>query len=454
MAEPDVVVVGGGLSGIAAALRAADAGCRVTLFESRPRLGGAAFSFRRGELSIDNGQHVFLRCCAAYRWFLDRVGAADKTILQPRLDIPVLRPDGRSARLRRMPGMPAPAHLSAALAAYGLLSPAERVSALRGALALRMLDPRDRSLDTRTLGEFLRHHGQSAKMVDALWGVVATATLNIDPDHASLALAAKVFRTGLLDHASAADVGYADAPLGEVHSAAAGAALAAAGVQVLPGHRVESVGTDRKVAVRHRDSTSMLAPEHVVLALPPRDAFRVAPALARTHVAPAQQLGTSPILNVHVVYDRPVADFPFAAAVGSPVQWIFDRTRSSGLRETRPRAQYLAVTVSAADDLIELPTAVLRERFLGELAGVLPRARTATVLDSFVTRERHATFRQEAGSAALRPGSDSGLDGVWLAGAWTDTGWPDTMESAVRSGVAAAEAALNVTLSEQMRFPS
>ena len=453
MAEPDVVVVGGGLSGIAAALRAADAGRRVTLFESRPRLGGAAFSFRRGELSVDNGQHVFLRCCAAYRWLLERVGAGDKTVLQPRLDIPVLRPDGRTARLRRMPGVPAPAHLSAALATYGLLSPAERLAAVRGALALRMLDPRDRSLDTRTLGEFLTRHGQSPKVIDALWGVVATATLNIDPEHASLALAAKVFRTGLLDHAPAADVGYADAPLGELHAEAAGAALDRAGVQVLPGHRVESVGADRKIAVRDRVGTSMLAPEHVVLAVPPRDAFRIAPALARTHVAPAQELRTSPILNVHVVYDRPVTEFPFAAAVGSPVQWIFDRTGSSGVRETYRRAQYLAVTVSAADELIDLPSAVLRERFLTELAGLLPGARSATVLDSFVTRERHATFRQESGSAALRPGSDSGVEGVWLAGAWTDTGWPDTMESAVRSGVAAAEAALDVSLSEQMRFP-
>src|SRR6185312_950338 len=118
--------------------------------------------------------------------------------------------------------------------------------------------------------------------------------------------------------------------------------------------------------VRDRVGTSMLAPEHVVLAVPPRDAFRIAPALAGTHVAPAQELRTSPILNVHVVYDRPVTEFPFAAAVGSPVQWIFDRTGSSGVRETHRRAQYLAVTVSAADELIDLPSAVVRERFLTE----------------------------------------------------------------------------------------
>ena len=135
------VVVGGGLAGIAAALRLADAGRQVVLLESRPRLGGAAFSFRRGELSIDNGQHVFLRCCDSYRWLLRRLGAEDQVVLQRRLDIPVLRGDGRSARLSRLPGVPAPAHLSGALLRYSLLSPGDRLRAVRGALALRRLDP-------------------------------------------------------------------------------------------------------------------------------------------------------------------------------------------------------------------------------------------------------------------------------------------------------------------------
>src|ERR1700710_2827583 len=122
MAEPSVVV-GGGLAGISAALTLADAGREVVLLEGRPRLGGAAFSFRRGQLTIDNGQHVFLRCCGAYRWLLDRLNVTDRTVLQPRLDIPVLAPGGRSAHLRRTPGVPAPGHLTAALATYSLLSP-------------------------------------------------------------------------------------------------------------------------------------------------------------------------------------------------------------------------------------------------------------------------------------------------------------------------------------------
>ena len=445
MSEAPTVVVGGGLAGIAAALRLADAGRQVVLVEKRPRLGGAAFSFARGDLIIDNGQHVFLRCCTAYQWFVQRVGAQRDVVLQDRLDIPVLAPSGRRARLFRLPGVPAPAHLGAALASYGVLGLADRARATRGALALRRLEPRDRSLDAQTLGAFLRAHGQNDATVRALWGIVATATLNLDPDEASLALAAKVFRTGLLDSAPAGDVGYAAVPLGRLHDDAAAKALADAGVEVLTDHAVRTVVPGELVQVDGPDGARSWATDSVVLGVPHRDAFTVVPALAETPAARAAELGSSPIVNVHVVYERRVTDLPFAAAVDSPVQWFFDRTQSSGLARQRPGAQYLAVTVSAAAELIDVPSRAVLDRFVPELARLLPDAAGAEVLDSFVTRERQATFRQGAGSWALRPSTDEGPDGVWLAGAWTDTGWPDTMEGAVRSGVAAAEAAAGIS---------
>jgi hydroxysqualene dehydroxylase len=446
------IVVGGGLAGITTALRLADAGRAVTLVESRPRLGGAAFSFRRDKLSVDNGQHVFLRCCEAYRWLLDRLDATNKVILQDHLDIPVIRTDGRRARIRRAPHVPAPLHLSAALAAYRLLSPADRLRAARGALALRSLDPADRRLDTQSLGNFLRRHGQNDATIGALWGIIATATLNKHPDEACLALAAKVFRTGLLDHADAADVGYASVPLGALHSTAAGAALAGAGVDVRLGHRVEKIESDGTVQVHHAEGTVRLTADGVVLAVPPRDAFRIATALTGSRAAPAARLGTSPIVNVHVIYDRQVTELTFAATADSPVQWFFDRTDSSGLRQVRPGGQYLAVTVSAAADTVEVPSRTLLDRFRAELERLLPDARRAEVVDSFVTRERRATFDQAPGCNALRPAPDPGLGGLWLAGAWTDTGWPDTMESAVRSGIRAAEAALDTSSDQIWKF--
>jgi hydroxysqualene dehydroxylase len=444
MSERRVIVVGGGLAGVSAALRLADAGTPVTLLEGRPRLGGAAFSFRRGELSIDNGQHVFLRCCEAYRDLVHRLSADHLVNLQPRLSIPVLAPGGRRTTLSRLPGVPAPLHLSVALGRYRLLSLADRARAVAGALALRRLDPADPSLDRQTLGAYLRAHGQNDATIGALWGVVGTATLNLDPDEASLALAAKVFRTGLLDHAPASDVGYAAAPLGALHSEAAASALDRAGVEVLLGHRVELVEPSARgvvVDARGRDGARRLTGDAAVLALPHHEVFAAAPALLGTPAARAAGLGSTAIVNIHVVYDRRITDLPFAAAVRSPVQWFFDRTDTSGLR----RGQYLAVTVSAADGIIDEPSRSLQQRYVAALADLLPTAARASVVDAFVTRERRATFRQAAGNAGRRPAAATGVDGLWLAGAWTATGWPDTMESAVRSGTAAADGLLGVT---------
>ena len=426
------VVVGGGLAGITAALRLADAGHQVTLLDARPRLGGAAFSFRRGGLLVDNGQHVFLRCCTAYRALLDRLGASADTVLQPRLDIPVLSPTG-AARIARTPGIPAPLHLARAMAGYRPLSLADRARLGRAVLALMRSDPADPALDRRSFGAFLREHGQSDDAIASLWSVIGTATLNARPDDASLALAVKVFRTGLLDRADAADIGHAVRPLGALHSDAAQRALAAAGVEVLLRHRAVRAGPGEVVASTG-DGTTTFAADGVVLAVP-----AAALGIASRALPPQPALAAAPIVNVHLVYDRRVTGLSFAAAVHSPVQWFFDRTLSSGLREHDPRAQYLAVTVSAADAELRCPTRELVGRFTAAMAALLPPAAGASLVDAFVTREPRATFRQAPGTAHLRRGPATGVDGLALAGAWTATGWPDTMESAVRSGHAAAD---------------
>ena len=163
--------------------------------------------------------------------------------------------------------------------------------------------------------------------------------------------------------------------------------------------------------------------------MPPGPAARLAAAAAGA--AGWAGLGSSPIVNVHVIYDRRVTRLPFAAGVDSPVQWVFDKTASAGVGA----GQYLAVSLSAADNYIDVPAARLREQFLPALAELFPAARQARVTDFFVTRERQATFRQAPGCGQLRPAAATGLPGVVLAGAWTDTGWPDTMEGAVRSGL-------------------
>ncbi len=433
MTEPRVAVVGGGLAGITAALDLAAGGADVVLLESRGWLGGATFSIERDGLWLDNGQHVFMRCCTAYRALIDRIGARDGVVLQERLDVPVVAPGGRTGRLRRT-ALPAPLQLAAALVRFPFLSLADKARLLPAVVGLMRLRLDDPSLDATTFGAWLTAHGQSRRAVEALWDLIALPTVNVAAADASLALAAMVFKTGLLEQSDAADIGYAIVPLRQLHHDRPLAALGRAGADVRVRTEVHSVaaGADG-VTVGLRDGA--LAADAVVVAVPHDEAV----ALVGGHLAPGfepTQLGRSPIVNLHVGYDRRVMAHTFAAGVGSPVQFVFDRTDSSGLAS----GQLLAVSLSGADGLAERSVEELRETFVQALAELFPAARTATVTSFFVTREPAATFRGVPGTARHRPPVTTTHPRVFLAGAWTDTGWPATMEGAVRSGTAAARA--------------
>jgi squalene-associated FAD-dependent desaturase len=437
MSERHVIVIGGGLSGISASLECARAGARVTLLESRGRLGGAAYSFTREGIWADNGQHVFLRCCTEYRRLLDALGAANCVTLQPRLEIPVLAPGGRRAWLRRS-GLPAPLHLAGAMARYGLLSVRDRGRVALAMAALRRVDPDDPAADAISFGDWLAEHGQSPAAIDTIWDLIARPTLNLAPADASLAQAAQVFRVGLLEDSSAADIGYARVPLAEIHDRAAREGLAKAGVDVrlrsgvtgvIPGpggFRVEISGA------------SPLSSQAVILAVQADRLGRLIPSQAGVSAGRLSGLGSSPIVNLHVVFDRQVTELPFAAGVNTPVQWFFDRTGSGGVEG----GQYLAISLSAAEAELSMTAEDLRVRYLAALGELLPAARQASVLKFFVTREHAATFRAAPGARALRPATRTELPGLALAGAFTDTGWPATMEGAVRSGLAAAREVL------------
>lgn len=428
-----VVVVGGGLAGIAAAVRLVDAGADVTLLEARARLGGATYSFERDGLSYDTGQHVFLRCYDDYRSLLRRLGTEDATTVQPRLTMPVLAPDGRRHVLRRS-ALPAPLHLAGAVFGYGALGRADRLRAVRAANALRGVDPDDPAVDAQNFGAWLETHGQSRAAIDRLWGLIAIAALNVRPHDASLALAARVFRTGLLDRNDAGDLGVPRAPLGALHGDAALRVLGDSGAAVRLRERVTRVrptGSGYSVATGDGEQDA----DAVVLAVPHDRAAQLVPAEA-ADARDWHRLGASPIVNVHVRYARRVTDLDFFAAVDSPLQWVFDRTATSGLRQ----GQYLAVSLSAADAYVSLPARDVAAEIVDALAALLPDAAPDAVERVYVTREPRATFRPAPGTAALRPPQHTRLPGLALAGAWTDTGLPDTMEGAVRSGYRAAEA--------------
>lgn len=446
MSRRDVAVVGGGLAGLAAALELAEAGATVTLLEARPRLGGATFSIRRGDHWLDNGQHVALRCCTEYLAFLGRLGVADRVTVQPRLRIPVLGADGTRQTLVRSE-LPAPLHLAATLARYGHLTIRERLAVARAVRRLRLLEPSDPALDAQTFGTWLRAHGQSGHAVSRLWDLFTLPALNLTANEASLGLAVKVFRTGLLDTADGADIVVPTVPLQELHAEPASAALQRLGARVETSARVRSVEPEGTGLRLRLDDRTELA-DAVVVAVPHDVAASLLPS-GTVAAGDLARLGASPIVNLHLHYDRVVLDEPIAAAVDSPVQWLFDRTRPAGI----DRGQLVGVSLSGAGSLLRLSRSEVGTRVETALATLLPETRGARLLDLAVTREPRATFRAAPGTRALRPGAHTSVPGLFLAGAWTATGWPATMEGAVRSGRTAARSVLGLPDAAHDRRP-
>nr|MBA3809991.1 FAD-dependent oxidoreductase [Solirubrobacterales bacterium] len=428
-ASERVIVVGGGLAGITAALDCADAGAEVTLVEVRRRLGGAAYSFQREGLEMDNGQHVFLRCCLAYRALLARLGSDHLVEVQPRLRIPVLKPGAPPYVLRRS-SLPAPLQLAGALAHYPHLSPLQRLAATRATLAL-MLAGRfarfgaEERLDRLTLGQWLERHGQGEQALAALWDLIALPTLNVPAAEASLALGALVFRRGLLEQTGAGDIGFHRGTLSDIIAAPAARALRAAGVRVRLGWRAERVlrtaqgfelqggghgreeGEDVALAA-DAPAADALSADALIVAVPHTRAAGLLEEVLGDRARSFAAIGVSPIVNLHVVYDREVCGEPFAAGVGTPVQYLFDRTRAAG---APAGSQYLAVSLSGAAREMAMSVDALRELYLPALRELLPRSRKARVESFLVTREHAATFRAAPGVGVLRPAAQSALRG-------------------------------------------
>ncbi|MDX6556701.1 MAG: hypothetical protein QOD86_2896, partial [Miltoncostaeaceae bacterium] len=358
------------------------------------------------------------------------LGPDGLTTLQRRLRAPDRDRDGREGVLAAVPA-PAPLHMAPSLAAYPFLGAREKASAARLLLALgRLSEDELAALDRRSFADVLREGGQSERAIDRFWDLIVLPTCNDRSERVSGALAAFVFREGFLRTAGGSAIGYARVGLTRLVDPAARDFLAARGGRVLSGRAVAAAGPGE---VRLADGT-VLPADGVVLALPPRRTREVAPAA----LPEDPDLGVSPIVNVHVWYDRPVMERPFTAVLDSPAQWVFDRTAMAGGGE----GSHLAVSISGAHEEATVPRGELAERLIAELAHVFPAARRARVLASAVVKEPEATFAASPGSGSRRPGPATPLPSVAIAGAWTDTGWPATMEGAVRSGIRAARVVL------------
>ena len=391
-------VVGGGLAGLAAALELVDGGADVTLSEARPTLGGAVQTLpeRDGDPQPppDNGQHVALGCFTEYIRFLDRIGEG-ASILRKRLALPVL--DEEARRFDIAPSL-------SALLRYGHLSRRER---LRLPLTLTRL----RSAQSRpkeTFGDVLRRLGETDASINGFWDVFIRPALNLRTDEVDPDAGLFTVRTALLGPRANSDLILPLKPLGWMHGDAAGRAL---GDRVRLDERVESLDD--------------LDADAIVVAVPPAES-------ARLLGEPDPGLESSPIVSVHLLFERPILEVPLAALLGSDAHWVFDRGALTGHRPES--GQYLTVVSSGVPELMEIRGRELVDRIAGQLT---ERLGAAELVWSRVSREPNATIALRPG--VERPGVETGRPGVARAGTWTDTGWPATMESAVRSGRAAAQ---------------
>jgi squalene-associated FAD-dependent desaturase len=409
-----VVVVGGGLAGLAAALELVRTGNEVELLEARPSVGGAVQTLPKREGDPDpppdNGQHVALGCCTAYLGFLEEVGEVG-SLRRERLSLPVIAEDGAVARIEAG---------AFGLLRYRHLSFGDRIAVARVSRRLARLRPGEH--DGETFAALLRRLGQSQAAIDRFWDVFMRPALNLRSEEVSAAPALFTVQTALLGERGASDLLLPLAPLGAMHGEAAARVLTARGAAVRTGARVTALEEGAAVLA---DGERVEA-DAIVVALPPAEG-------ARLLGEPAPALEDSPIVSAHLLFDRPLLRFELAALLGSPAHWVFDRGRLTGREPAQ--GQYLTVVSSGAPELLEVRGRELVTLLAGE---VTRRLGPAELLWSRVSREPAATFAARPGTAALRPGPETGRANVARAGAWTDTAWPATMESAVRSGLSAA----------------
>jgi len=436
-----VGIVGAGLAGLAAALELADRGHQVELLERRPWAGGATYSFRDDDTGdeVDNGQHLFMECTTAYRAFLERLGTLDLTYRQERLHVPVFDEAGQRSDLWSS-NLPLGLHLAPALLRYRHLSLRQKLQIARAFFALRLLQVHERGrLELITFHQWLREKRQSPDTIREFWDFLTLPTLNCRSSEASAAQAIFVLEEGFQKDPRAAALAVPATGLSALHVEPAVRAIEARGGTFSPRAGIERIevenGRVSGLALAQGEPrafdayVSALAPWRL-LPLLPEDTRRREPFSWLEAFQPA------PILNLHLWFDRPVADFHFAAFIRSEVQWAFNRTRLGGGDESG--GQRLVLSLSAPGELFDLNQEQVCERILPQLREALPAARGAELVRYRVTKEPEATFVPAPG--LIRPGSRTTLPNLFLAGSYTNTGWPATMESAVRSGLTAAAA--------------
>jgi zeta-carotene desaturase len=408
---PSVLIAGGGLAGLSAAAALGGAGFQVELFETRAFSGGRATSYSLGEETIDNCQHVLLRCCVNLLDFYQRMGVRDR--IRFHREFYFIEPGGRISVLRRG-RLPAPFHMAESFLRLKCLGSRDKIGIARALAAMRRERLRRQDLDSISMLDWLLEKRQTGRAIDRFWRQTLVSAVNEDLENMAAAHGFKVFWLGFLARADSYEMGVPATPLAELYT---DEALRSTGdVRIHYRSHVERIDAQGFVAGGERRTA-----DAYICALPFERLESVG--------LPAPHFEHSPITGVHLWFDREVTTLPHATLLDRTMQWMFNKEGG----------RYLLLVVSASRDLTELSRSEILDLAMGDLRLYFPRVREANLVKWQVIKEQRATFSAAPGTETLRPGPRSDIPNVYLAGDWTRTGWPATMEGAVRSGYAAAE---------------
>jgi squalene-associated FAD-dependent desaturase len=447
MSSKRVIVIGGGLAGLSAGVALAEAGYRITLLEKRPFLGGRAASYvlPNGE-HVDNCQHITLGCCTNLADFYRRANASNKIRFYDRLEFSSV--DGKRGTIHSTP-LPAPLHLAFSFLKFPFLNWADKRAI--GKLMMHIARSGGRPADLAAQnGErvdmlyWLRDHGQTENAIENFWGAVLISALDEELDRTDAQYGVDVFWKAFIANRAGYKFGVPTVALGDLYEGCRGALERCGGeVKFRAAVRGLEIAEGAANGVR-LEGGEVLSADHYVAAVPHGEMPGLLPpevAAGEPAFANLSKLRTSPITGIHLWFDRPVMKERYLSLLGMTTQWIFNKTLLyGGDGGTETGSQYLQLVVSASYSLVEKSRQEIVDECLGEVRLVLPAARDANLVKSTVIKETAATFSPEPGCDRWRPAAVSPIRRLFLAGDWTATGWPATMEGAVRSGYQAAEA--------------
>ena len=435
-----VIIIGGGFAGLAAAVELAEQGVKTLLLERRAFLGGRAYSFTEKTTgdTIDNGQHLMMGCYHHTLRFLNKIGSFSKLKFQqnPQVDfLSETSPGVIQHASFKCPSLPAPLHLLAGLSKLKTIGWNDRLRALRVGLELRRLNGNRASLANITVRDWLTKLGQTQIMQARFWDLVALATLNETPDRASADMFARVLDQAFMHTRQDSTMVISKVGLSELYTDNAHQFLASHGGEIRLSAEVEQVefNKSRATAVRLKTGERIEA-DAVICAVPYFALGRMLPTeiTANSALKSALEFTSAPIVSVNLWYAQPVTDVEFTGLLDSRIEWVFNKNAISG--HSQSGHQHLALVISGAHEAAKRNKEELMTLAVAETERFFPAARAQKPVHAFVVREHDATLSHSVGIARLRPKHQTDFENFYLAGDWTDTGLPATIESAVFSG--------------------